>query len=380
MFIACTRVGDFKFVGLAHDTAGKMLQWTATQGWVAGPAFVFGRGVFDNSGIFRDTVPAGYQFLNDSGVPVTRIDTYGPKNGLSEWSETGGLQIGQGHADGGVLVWDGANLRVLDTGYCIFIRVHRVGEFVAISYAKSGVGAVIVQTTLTELRALPIVGTTAPNPGTPPVVPPVTPKPEPPPVTLIAPDGIEAVRAAMRAHPEINPLDDAQRGRIIDFAAAALNAPLPKDVWGRKSRNSQGTDLNTDGLTYMRPDGLFEIYDAISGGDGSATWDGFGPFRMGENGYWVPAVPVVSAPPGPGSATPPVPTPEPVPETTPPDLDVIGNILAGMLTVVQALDAVTKRLDALRDDAAANSVLIVAIDAQLKRGFKSRYLGDINPR
>lgn len=123
---------------------------------------------------------------------------------------------------------------------------------------------------------------------------------EPIPVSLQAPNQIEAVRKAMREHPEINTKDETQRGKILDYACAALGP----SVWGRKSRNPQGTDLNTDGLTFKRTDGLFEIYDVISGSDGSATWDGFGPFKPGENGYWVPALPVNQTP---------VPKPDPSP-------------------------------------------------------------------
>jgi hypothetical protein len=89
----------------------------------------------------------------------------------------------------------------------------------------------------------------------------------------------------MREHPEINTRDERQRGDVLDYVCWALG----RGVWGRKSRNPQGTDLNTDGLTFKRSDGLFEIYDVISGTDGSATWEGYGPFRQGENGYWVEA-------------------------------------------------------------------------------------------
>jgi hypothetical protein len=61
-------------------------------------------------------------------------------------------------------------------------------------------------------------------------------------------------------------------------------------------RNREGTDLNTDALTYLRSDGRFEIYDVINGGSGGAAWDVYGPFSQGENGYWVEQGGVVEPP------------------------------------------------------------------------------------
>jgi hypothetical protein len=105
---------------------------------------------------------------------------------------------------------------------------------------------------------------------------------------LNAPNKQAVVAQVITDHPEINACDEAARGAIVDYAAQRLNAGIVP-VWGRKSRNHQGTDLNTDGLTFLRPDGKFEIYDAISGSAPcGATWDGFGPFAQGQNGFWVP--------------------------------------------------------------------------------------------
>lgn len=117
-----------------------------------------------------------------------------------------------------------------------------------------------------------------------------------------APNQIETVRAELRAHPEINVLDDHARGQILDLACAALGG----EPWGRKSKNAAGTDLNTDTLTYRFPDGTFEIIDVIAGADPNpgnpdrgrfATWDTDGRrWAPGDNGYWVPALPVSSQP------------------------------------------------------------------------------------
>lgn len=120
---------------------------------------------------------------------------------------------------------------------------------------------------------------------------------------LLAPNERETVAAVMREHPEIDTRNEDTRGRILDHVAHRLNRGADRP-WGRKARMPNGGNKNTDGLTYLRPDGMFEIYDVISGVDGSATWDEFGPFNAGENGWWAPAEPIGDAPPAP------VPTPD----------------------------------------------------------------------
>lgn len=121
---------------------------------------------------------------------------------------------------------------------------------------------------------------------------------------LTAPNARATVQAVMAAHPEINTCDENQRGAIVDYAAQRLNKAAGAVVWGRKSRTAQPTDLNSDGLTFKRADGQFEIYDAISGVPPcGATWDGFGPFAQGGNGFWVPP----QLGPEPGSGPPPPP-------------------------------------------------------------------------
>jgi len=210
---------------------------------------------------------------------VLAIDAYYGQHGLAEYLDLGGLFIGQG-ASGGC--W-AAGYGQLEPGDVQFIRAHRDGDNLTVAMWKPvEKKAVVLWLTVQELSTLPQ-----------PVPVPIPVPPEPPSMALIAPNKIDVVQHVIHDHPEINPLDEAQRGKIIDYACAVLGGR----PWGRKSRNAQGTDLNTDGLTFLRPDGLFEIYDAISGSTGQATWDGFGPFRQGENGYWVPALPVGPTPP-----------------------------------------------------------------------------------
>jgi hypothetical protein len=116
--------------------------------------------------------------VTPDNVLVTGDATYGPWNGLSEYTDLGdGLWIGQAHDFLAALVWDGSTLRVLETGACTFIRANRAGEAVTIALSKPE-GVVLLSTTMAELRALPPVVT----PPVPPVEPPVPPVPPDPPV------------------------------------------------------------------------------------------------------------------------------------------------------------------------------------------------------
>lgn len=151
----------------------------------------------------------------------------------------------------------------------------------------------------TNLSALIVTAPTVP----PPVI--VTP-PAPPVQTTQAPDRRSVVVDVMRAHPEINTCDEDKRGAIVDLAAQQLNGGA-KQPWGRKSRGKPNGDVavnpNTDGLTFLRGDGRFEIIDVISGaGACGATWDNAGVFDQGGNGWWAP-------PQGVSVAQPPTPAP-----------------------------------------------------------------------
>ena len=111
---------------------------------------------------------------------------------------------------------------------------------------------------------------------------------------LIAPNEQAEVQRTIDEHPEIDTMDEEARGEIIDITARRLNPGGGEKPWGRKARNNDPNNpaLNSDGMTFLRPDGLFEIYDCISGVNGQATWDGYGPYAPGENGYWWPPNPV----------------------------------------------------------------------------------------
>src|SRR5262245_44199326 len=121
---------------------------------------------------------------------------------------------------------------------------------------------------------------------------------------LLAPNMQSEVQRTINEHPEIDTMNEEERGAIIDITDWRVNHNLEKP-WGRKARNNDANNpaLNTDGMTWLRLDGLFEIYDAISGVDGQSSWEGYGPYAPGENGYWWPPQPVDGTgpvPPTPG--------------------------------------------------------------------------------
>jgi len=308
LFLDSTIVHGFGFAGLAHDTDGLMLAWHASHGWVPGPPYVSGRGVYDQAGHWRDALPAGYQFVNDAGVPVSRIDTYGPTHGLSEWVEVDGLLIGQGHDSlfpngrGGVHVWDGTSHRQLDDGVCFFLKRRRIGDRVTVSWIKSGTGAVIWRGTLAELRALPR-STYKPDVVVPPVVvPPVPPEPEPMPVY---PDEEAFVRDIAEVHPALlermqtsSHATDALRERLGENDPAVRAGEVATDalkgqlcrviVYGLSQRNANWGLLRKDGgagavradgvrhatdVAFWKPDG--KVVDILSDYDvGWANRDG----------------------------------------------------------------------------------------------------------
>ena len=190
------------------------------------------------------------------------------------------------------------------------------------------------------------------------VAPPPVPDKKPGPVVFqfLAPNRQAVVADVIRAHPEVNACDEDSltkgRALIVDWVAQRLNKAEGRVIWGRKSRGRPNGDRadnpNTDGLTYLRPDGRFEIYDAIAGTSPcGSTWDGFGPFAQGENGYWAP--PQL----GPEGGTAPTPTPPPAPPPTPtpsedPRVKALEERVAGLERTLRDTDArLSGRLDAL---------------------------------
>lgn len=219
----------------------------------------------------------------------------------------------------GQLVLDGHVLR--PAGDYHFYDFYWDGSLYHVAYAPTEADAEAIEFTISraDLMALPLVG--APKPVDPPK-PEDPPKPVDPPkpeVKMQAPNKMEVLLQVMHEHPEIDTKNEDTRGRVIDYFCAKMGG-FP---WGRKARNRDGSNKNTDGITYRRSDGRFEIIDAISGATGAATWDHMGDFADGENGFWAPAEPV--------DVKPDIPKPDPKPDSPKCDCEKVKKeMLAAM--------------------------------------------------
>jgi hypothetical protein len=189
LYIRCTNVPSFRCAGQAHDTIEPAC-WEWNGSWQPHPQPCCGESpvIFDLHGV-RYQHPCGpgedsngYRYVTPDNVIVGGKETYGPWNGLSQYTDLfNGLWIGQGHDNGGVCVWDGTTLRLLEAGACTFIRATREGDTVGLAFHSVEAGGVVLMLLLMdELFALPPV---VPPVDPPPVIPPVEPPPiDPPPV------------------------------------------------------------------------------------------------------------------------------------------------------------------------------------------------------
>jgi hypothetical protein len=186
-------------------------------------------------------------------------------------------------------------------------------------------------------------------------------------VPLMAPNMQSEVQRTINEHPEIDTMNEEARGEIIDITDWRINGGI-ETPWGRKARNNDhnNPNLNTDGMTYLRPDGLFEIYDCISGIDGQSSWEGYGPYYQGENGYWWPPQPVE------GAAVP--------PPVTEPDDSRIDALEAQVAALSGQVNALQESLNHLADTVANGLHTHGPVDLPivLESLTRLRAKGDIN--
>jgi hypothetical protein len=252
-FVRGSTVGGFHFAGKGADSS---LSWEWREGQWGRFSSATGSGCYDQRGNFRDTVPAGYQYCADDGSLVSRIETYPVRDGVNNWTERDGIRIGQGNPGGGIRVFADGVLRELEPGSCWFPNVNREGEHVTVSFWKPQEHcAVIIQTTLGELRALPPVTL----PGTPipvPVPPPVPPKE--PPVSLPDPSAVLAAIARELAKlPTDRKLTNDEMGLAINNAALGFeHVGLHRKAPGAESNAilPDGAIVNRNVLRFHPPD------------------------------------------------------------------------------------------------------------------------------
>lgn len=336
LFLRVTTAGGFKIAGKSHNAAKSWLwqdgEWRELPDAIGNSPLIFDRlgGLHLSDGSIGSQ---GWRYVADDGSLAGRLvtgdATYGSTFGLSEWSEAGGLSIGQGHDVGGACVWDGATLRLLEAGACAFVRVQAAGESVAVSFWKQDAGvAVIYRGTLAELRALPPVA--APVPVPVPVPAPIpAPSPEPIPVQI---NHLDIVR---RVADQSGKPDGSMPGNMR-FVQAVL-AALPEATAGYVGAPAGAENVITIGGVTVRTNRVMyrdgQIYKTITdsgpGGANGVAWndDGIRPE------LFTPRVLLE------GSVPAPAPTPAPLP---PPDynprLASLEAMLAGLAQRIAALE------------------------------------------
>jgi hypothetical protein len=348
LYLRITNIGVFKFAGQAHNSA-RTLEWDGA--WHDRPvACGVSPVIYDGFGqlLISQCGPVGsqgYRYVNAAdGRVITGDQTYGSSFGLSEWSEYAGLYIGQGHDSGGCLVWDGLVLRVLEPGDCRFIRVQGSHEAVAISFVKPD-GAVIIQTTVQELRALPVFVAPVPVPQPVPVP---TPTPEPVPSMPVQNRATELAAFHQQFNGRQPITDDAVKHVFTEGLAGYLNQQDGSLRWGRKAR--AGTDAKSkDTLGYWlgplvphnATDGKVDAFDVVAS-TGAVSWD----LRAEQNdpGYrsidarWFPVT--AASVPNPGTT---VPNPG-TPSAPTVDLSAVLAKLDALTTLLMDLRAATETI------------------------------------
>jgi hypothetical protein len=349
-FVRCTAWGGFRFAGQA-DNGGA---WEWKNGWthINAPCVGTSPVIYDDIGILHlsdgSIGSQGWRYVERDGTPeghlITGDATYrrevAPGVNLYEYSDVGGLLIGQGQ-DGGAVVWDGTLLRLLEPGDPRFIRATADGDRVAVAMMKSE-GAVIIQTTLAELRALPPVpnpGAIVPNPGTPPV---------PPEHPVSIPNQLSVVQDTRRKYP--TPLG-AQHGAFLIAVANATGGKLFRKDGGDHTTLPNGINVSLDVLIIEGADGPWWV-DILGNAEGDAVpaWDAHPNAGEPEKfvdvrGLSTDVPPVPQTPPAP---SPPPQQPPAQPPTQPPapvvDLSPVLAALAEQKVAILRLAAAVENV------------------------------------
>lgn len=103
----------------------------------------------------------GFRYWSDGMIePATGDHTYDGShtNGLAEWTQHGDVTIGQSYVQGDAATFFyQSKRRILEPGYCRFIRMHRDGNNPAVAFWKMQANeAVLIWLTVDEIPGLPL--------------------------------------------------------------------------------------------------------------------------------------------------------------------------------------------------------------------------------
>lgn len=240
---------DGTFAGLGHTGNGNVWEYVPGIGWHLLP-FVTGRGKYAGMN-WIDLLPAGTGFIDDSGQPVSRINTFEANRGLNNWIATGGLLFGQGNPEKGapcegLVLWDGTAYRQLFAGSCMELVLHRDGDQFALTFRQDKVGVHFGIFTRQQLLAVPTVDTHEPPP------PPKPPKPPLPPFEnkmMKLPADVHATfTACVQKFPHDGD-DDARREAMAKAVETIRARHGLRYVW--KSEHSNLSSPSKDGMGFV---------------------------------------------------------------------------------------------------------------------------------
>lgn len=144
----------FRVAGQASQVAGVTWERTYRGGWWGGgwgdwkciPLTACGVSpvIYDRDGVLHisdcSIGSQGWRYVSDAGELITGDATYAhPTLRVAEWTEHGGITIGQGYAGGAILCYQGVSgpsRAILEPGDCRFIRFNRAGDRLAVTIVK----------------------------------------------------------------------------------------------------------------------------------------------------------------------------------------------------------------------------------------------------
>ena len=296
-----------QIAGIGHRDDQAWL-WNGT-GWSShGLAFGPRSVIFDAAGALQ-TVPGpghpagaiGFRYVADDGRIVYSWETYAdPGRGLFEYTERGGITIGQGGAgplgeDPCIARLPDGTYRVIDSGTCRFINVARRGDDLAISFVREDAGkAVVIWLTVAELEQLPRFtpappGSPAPNPGPAPgpgpsPAPGPAPTPKPP---IAIPDYSAAVRSFLAPrlirYPGDHEKTRTHSFEVLNLCCLELHRRDPRVGLLEKTGGARVRDRAADILAYDLGNGTCQLFDVVGDSEGAQRMPSAGWGKVSEH-------------------------------------------------------------------------------------------------